>query len=192
MGPVVIEGERVRLVPPDGLAFARITAWINDPEVSHLLIGPAYQRSLASREDFLRPRLSPSFDGIYLVIEAVDSPETSPPRAIGAIELRKTSAEHRTGDVGIVIGERADWGRGYGTEAMRLLCRFAFEQMDLNRITLHVVEFNVRAIRSYERVGFVVEGRLRQDAYLAGHYYDVIAMGLLRSDFEAVERAHGG
>lgn len=187
--PVVIRGDSVRLVPPSGIEFAQVTgAWVNDPLTRHLIVGPAYQMSLAVREDFLRERLTPSFQGVYLVIETLDTPE---PVAIGAIELRQVSPEHRSADVGILVGDRAYWGRGYGTDAMRALCRFAFEEMDLNRIELHVLEMNTRAVRSYERVGFVVEGRQRQDAYLGGHYYDSLVMGLLRADFEAAERAQG-
>lgn len=185
--PVVIRGEKVRLVPPSGVEFAQLTgAWVNAPLTHHLIGGPAYQLSLAAREDFLRDRLEPSFKGLYLVIETLDTPE---PVAIGAIELRKVSPEHRSADVGILVGDRAYWGRGYGTDAMRALCRFAFEEMDLHRIELRVLEVNTRAVKSYERVGFVVEGRQRQAAYLGGHYYDSLVMGLLREDFEAAERA---
>lgn len=188
--PIVIQGERVRLIPPPDVGFAHLTgAWVNDPLTRHLIGGPAYQLSLASREDFVRDRLKPSFDGLYLMIEAIDTPA---PEVIGAIELRKVSPEHRSGEVGILVGERAYWGRGYGTDAMRALCRFAFEEMDLHRIHLGVLEFNTRAIRAYEQVGFVVEGRLRQDAYLGGHYYDSLVMGLLREDFEAAETARWG
>lgn len=187
MDAVVIQGERVRLVPPPDVGFAQMTgAWVNDAETRHLIGGPAYQMSLASREDFLRSRLTPSFDGVYLMIEVCDTPE---PVVIGTIELRKITPEHRSAEVGILLGDRAYWGRGYGTDAMRTVCRFAFEEMDLHRIQLGVMEFNTRATRSYERVGFVVEGRLRQDTYLGGHYYDTLIMGLLREDFQAAERA---
>ncbi len=187
MDPIVIEGERVRLIPPADIGFARLTGeWVNDPLTRHLIGGPAYQMSLASREDFVRDRLTQSFNGIYLMIQAID---TSEPVVVGAIELRKVSPEHRSAEVGILVGDRGYWGQGYGTDAMRALCRFAFEEMDLHRIYLDVLEFNTRAIRAYERVGFVVEGRQRQDAYLGGHYYDSLAMGLLREEFEAAERA---
>ncbi len=92
--PVVIRGEQVRLVPPPGIEFAKVTGtWVNDPLTRHLIVGPAYQMSLAAREDFLRERLEPSFKGVYLVIETLDTPE---PVAIGAIELRQVSPEHRT------------------------------------------------------------------------------------------------
>ncbi len=189
MDPAVIHGDRVRLVPPSGVDFARQTAWVNDPFIRHLIVGPAYQMSLARREDFLRERLTPSFNGAFLVIEAIDGPETV---AIGTIELRQAKPEARSAEVGILVGERAYWGLGYGTDAMRALCRFAFEEMAQHRIHLGVAEFNTRALRSYEQVGFVVEGRLRQDVYLQGRYYDSFVMGLLREDFEAAERARKG
>ena len=124
--PVVIQGDRVRLVPPRDVAFAQMTgAWVNDPVTRHLIGGPAYQMSLASREDFVRPRLTPSFDGVYLMIEVIDTAE---PVVIGAIELRKITPEHRSAEVGILVGDRGYQGQGYGTDAMRALCRFAFEK----------------------------------------------------------------
>jgi len=90
--------------------------------------------------------------------------------------------------VGILIGAQAQRGGGYGTEAMRLACRFAFEEMGLERVELETFEFNTRAVRSYEKVGFVVEGTKRRGAYLGGRFYDVIVMGLLREELRDPEQ----
>lgn len=84
----------------------------------------------------------------------------------------------------IEIGEKECWGRGYGTDALRTLVRFGFEEMNLNRIALDVYDFNERAIASYLKCGFIEEGRRRQDIYKGGRHIDVVMMALLRDDWE--------
>jgi RimJ/RimL family protein N-acetyltransferase len=86
--------------------------------------------------------------------------------------------------VGIGIGERAFWGKGYGSEAMNLGLRFCFEALNLRRVTLDVFEYNQRAYRSYLKCGFKEEGRLRQWMLRGGQRYDLIFMGILREEWE--------
>jgi RimJ/RimL family protein N-acetyltransferase len=183
-----LEGDRVRLRPravEDAPAYQR---WVNDVEIARLLGGPLYQWSVAAEEDTIRTQWAVNDweHGINLAIEAVDRAK---PALIGTISLRELDAVARWGEVGIMIGERSDWNRGYGEDAMRTLCRYAFEDLDLNRIELYTFEYNPRAVRSYEKVGFVLEGRLRQRRYAAGRYYDTLVMGLLRGEFEVREAA---
>lgn len=89
--------------------------------------------------------------------------------------------------VGIGIGERDYWSQGYGTEAMALLMRYGFDQLDLRRVSLTVFEYNTRAIQSYQKLGFVEEGRLRQWMLRGGRRWDLIYMGLLRTEWQAVQ-----
>jgi len=77
---------------------------------------------------------------------------------IGEIGLDGIKYTHGDAFVGISLGERDFWGKGYGTDAMRVLLRFAFTELNLRRVSLDVFEYNPRAVRSYEKVGFVVEG----------------------------------
>jgi RimJ/RimL family protein N-acetyltransferase len=85
--------------------------------------------------------------------------------------------------VGIFIGDKDYWNQGYGSDAMQLLLKYGFNSLNLNRIYLHVFDTNPRAIRAYEKVGFVLEGRLRQDIFLNGSYVDVLMMSVLRSEW---------
>lgn len=189
-GRVVVQGERVRLIPAEPEMAERFRVWVNDTDTRHLIGGAAYPISRAAEAEFLRGRSKVSWDdGVFLAIQALDSGDAGDtgdagePVLIGSVELRGFSAEERHCEVGILIGDPAYRGGGYGTEAMRLACRFAFEELGLERVWLHTDEFNTRAQRSYEKVGFVQEGRLRRHAYTGGRYYDVIAMGLLREEF---------
>lgn len=103
---------------------------------------------------------------------------------IGDIGLDGIRWMHGDCFVGIGIGERNYWGRGYGTDAMRVILRFAFRELNLHRVTLNVFSYNPRAIRSYEKVGFSHEGCVRQALNRAGQRWDVIYMGILRSEWE--------
>lgn len=90
--------------------------------------------------------------------------------------------------IGIAIGNSDYWGGGYGTEAMRLALRYGFMEMNLNRVQLEVFAYNTRAVRSYEKVGFKLEGTLRQWLLRDGEYHDVHIMGILRDEWLAGEK----
>lgn len=177
--PAPLEGKLVRLrarEPEDEPYYYR---WINDPEVSRYLAA-RYPFSHAQERDFLGTPPGYSHFVASVVTLADD-------RLIGDVELRVGPPENRAGEVGIMIGERDCWGRGYGTDALRTLCRFAFEQMNLHRIELHVFAEHEQAIRVYERVGFRVEGR-RQDAiYKHGRFHDMLLMSVLQGELRRGE-----
>ena len=82
-----------------------------------------------------------------------------------------------------MIGEKAYWSKGYGSDAVATLVRFGFEEMNLNRIELRVFDFNERAQASYRKCGFVEEGRMRQSHYADGAYCDVVVMSVLRDEW---------
>jgi RimJ/RimL family protein N-acetyltransferase len=93
--------------------------------------------------------------------------------------------------VGIFIGDKSVWDQGYGTDVMRLLLKHGFETLNLNRIYLKVYATNLRAIRCYEKVGYVPEGRLREASYKHGQYVDFILMSVLRSEYPDLKLASG-
>jgi RimJ/RimL family protein N-acetyltransferase len=100
----------------------------------------------------------------------------------GLFEIDETS---RTCELGIFIGDKEYWGRGYGRDAVRLLLGYAFRLRNLRRMWLEVHSENERAIRAYKSCGFVEEGRLREHAWLDGRYVDMVFMGVLREEWEA-------
>lgn len=106
-------------------------------------------------------------------------------RLIGSIDLGGFDAAARNAWVGIGIGEAEFWGKGYGTEAMRLILRFGFEELNLNRVSLDVFEYNQRGVRSYLKCGFKEEGRHRQALLRGERRWDLIFMGILREEWLA-------
>ncbi len=173
-------GSLVYLRPLE-LADARtLVPWFNDPEITRFLL--QYRpRSVAEQEDFLR-RLAESTTDLVLGITTREGD-----RLVGATGLHQMDMRNRHAAFGITIGDKKAWGRGYGTEATRLLLRHGFFTLNLNRVWLHVYEFNNRALRIYEKIGFRVEGRLRQDTFRDNRYWDTIVMGVLREEWEAVQ-----
>src|SRR5581483_7166759 len=108
-------------------------------------------------------------------------------RLIGFLNLMGLQNQHGDCYVGIGIGEREFWGKGYGTDAMRVGLRFAFQELNRHRVSLMVVSTNPRAIRSYEKSGFAVEGRTRGTNHRMGERVDIVHMGILRSEWEAIQ-----
>ncbi|HEY3311545.1 MAG TPA: GNAT family protein [Anaerolineales bacterium] len=106
-------------------------------------------------------------------------------RAIGSTGLGGDMKVHGDAFVGIGIGEPEFWGRGYGTEAMQLILRFAFMELNLQRVSLNVFDYNPRAVHSYEKAGFKHEGRQRGALLREGKRWDLIFMGILREEWLA-------
>jgi len=91
---------------------------------------------------------------------------------------------HGDSFVWILIGERDYWGKGYGTDAMRVFMRYAFQEWNLHRLSLRVFGFNQRALRSYEKCGFVYEGVNRNALNKMGQRWDEVWMGITRGEWE--------
>lgn len=176
----MILGEKIRLRAPERSDLPNFVAWLNDPEVTRgLLI--YLPLSMADEENWFTNMTNAPAAEHPMVMEVLDGDVWVPIGNIGfhAIDWRCRSAE-----VGIFIGEKSCWNRGYGTEAMQMMLRHAFNTLNLNRVHLQVHADNPRAIRSYEKVGFVSEGRKRQGMYKDGEYVDIVLMSILRSEWQ--------
>jgi RimJ/RimL family protein N-acetyltransferase len=109
-------------------------------------------------------------------------------RAIGTAGLHQYDGENGSAAFGISIGEKSEWNRGLGTDALRAICDFGFGQLRLERIWLEVYAPNLRAQRSYQKAGFVLEGTLRNAHFADGQYWDVLLFSLLRAEWSAQPR----
>lgn len=104
-------------------------------------------------------------------------------------ECQLSGIDHYRGlcDLGISLG-RPYWGQGFGQDAVRTLVAYAFRYLNMRKVCLEVLADDERAVGAYRKVGFVEEGRLRQQAWFEGGYRDALAMGLLREEWEGAER----
>jgi RimJ/RimL family protein N-acetyltransferase len=174
----LFRGELVRLAAVDPQPVAEAyNCWSRDSEYWRLMFSdPAYPRSVKAVKDQLEKDLGkvPTRDYFFNIRTLQDD------RLIGDAGL--DGVDWRNGDayVGIGLGNHQDWGKGYGTDAMRLILRFAFDELNLHRLSLTVFEYNVRTIRSYQKASFIVEGRTRGFVNRDGRRWDMICMGILR------------
>lgn len=176
----MIEGKTVRLRAIELDDVERVYRWMNDREVTRYLMA-RYPMSRETEKDWVQNASKPlDFSNVRFAIETKDGVH------IGNCGLHQGRPEDRHTELGIAICEKEYWGRGYGTDVMMTLVRFAFEQMNLNKVTLGVFEFNERGQNTYRKVGFVEEGHAREEIYRDGRYWDVIRMSILRREFEAL------
>jgi len=177
----MIYGKRIRLRAPERLDIPLFVKWLNDPEVRRGL-ARYLPISAAEEEKWFESMLGRPVVEQPLTIEV--QPHDSW-QAIGNLAFFNIDWRVRSAEVGILIGEKEFWNQGYGTEAMRLFLKHGFETLNLNRIFLVVYENNPRAIRAYEKAGFVLEGRQRQAMYMEGEYIDVLMMSVLVKDSDS-------
>jgi RimJ/RimL family protein N-acetyltransferase len=177
MDVVGLKGERVRLVPsePD-LHLENALRWLNDPEVTAALdhcLGVTRREEVAFFE-----RLASQRDcDLHWAILAEDG------RHIGFTALHQIRWPARCAVGGLLIGEKADWGRGYATDAVRTRSRFAFEQLGLHRIEGLTISPAMR--RVYEKCGYHTEGIARKKVWRDGRWHDVHLVAILDEDYFA-------
>jgi diamine N-acetyltransferase len=175
----MIYGERVRLRAPERVDIPRFVAWLNDPEVRTGL-SIALPFSHADEEIWFENMLKRPMEEHPLTIEICQGEEWA---MVGNCGLFDFDWRCRSAEAGIFIGEKSFWNQGYGTDVMRLLLKHGFKTLNLNRISLRVYANNPRAIRSYEKAGYIHEGCQRQGVYQDGQYIDIMMMSVLRSEW---------
>jgi RimJ/RimL family protein N-acetyltransferase len=166
-------GERVRLVPLDASHTPALFPWINDPEISRLT-GTHRVFTYEEVEEFAATRPEQPDRVDLAVLRAEDG------KVLGEIVLNNLNVDNES--MGFRISLHSEQGRGYGTEAIRLLLRYAFDVIGLHRVDLEVYDFNPRAIASYRKCGFVEEGRLRDALLWEGQWHDALLMSVLSTD----------
>ncbi|MGZ4113390.1 MAG: GNAT family N-acetyltransferase [Tumebacillaceae bacterium] len=122
-------------------------------------------------------------NGIHFRLRTLETDEL-----IGFVALHSVEWNNRAGLLAIGIGDLANRSKGYGSDALHLILRYAFHEMNLNRVGLDVIEYNAGAIRAYEKAGFQIEGRMRSAVLRDGQSFDRIIMGVLRQEWENLQR----
>jgi RimJ/RimL family protein N-acetyltransferase len=166
-----IPGERVYLSPinPDDVEI--YTKWVNDPEVAKWIGMRDRVFSRSSERSALERMASGGQD--FAIVRAEDDV------LLGNTSLSNINHECRRASLGIFIGEAENHGRGYGTEAVRLLVDYGFYTLNLRNIMLTVNAENARAIACYKKAGFREFGRRTGAAYIDGEYVDTVYMEIL-------------
>lgn len=153
--------------------------WFNDEEVNRYLHTARRPNTVEHSREFLARAMTSEHDIVFAIIERDSG------RHIGNAGLHRIDFFARSALFGIAIGVREFWGRGYGTEATRLVADYAFRRLNLHRLELEVAADHARARRVYERVGYKVEGTRRDAFYIDGRHADSVLMSVLRPEWEA-------
>ena len=177
----MIYGERLRLRALERSDVPQYYEWVNDPEVTAGLTLFLPMSTLDEEKWFEDSTQRPQ-ETRPLVIEIQEGDGW---RMVGNCSFIELDWVARSAEFGIMIGDKTVWNRGYGTETVLLLLQHGFNTLNLNRISLKVFADNERAIRAYEKAGFVQEGRMRQAVYRQGRYWDVLFMSVLREEWSA-------
>ena len=179
----LLHGETVRLTAENPEVMAvQLFRWDQDTEWFRFLdTEPPRLFSEKKVKEWLEKDLEkPRSDEMYFAIRTLEDDIL-----IGFIGLFNLLMHHGDALVAIALGEREYWGKGYGTDAMRVMLSYAFNELNLRKVGLIVFEYNPRAIRSYEKVGFRHEGRIRGAMLREGRRWDWLFMGLMREEFLA-------
>lgn len=177
-------GPRVDLRPVEESDLPYFTRWLNDEQVAGKLtvIRPV---SLADEQRWYADRIVK--ENAASVKLTIVLRETRQP--IGVIALERIDHLHGTATLGWFIGPVAEWGKGYGPEALRLLLDYAFLVLNLRKINAAVFDFNERSKRGLEKCGFREEARLSQQHYRQGRYADELLLALFRADYALPQKA---
>jgi ribosomal-protein-alanine N-acetyltransferase len=155
-------------------------SWLNDDEVNRYLESGFMKHDMKSLDGFVRGYQS-NDNAVFLAIRLLANY-----KHIGNVKIDKINRNHQTGEYGILMGERTEWGKGYAKEASLAIIQLAFDKLGLQKINLGVISSNTVAMELYKKMGFKIEGVLRRNFYdkVLSTWVDEIRMGLLKEEFK--------
>jgi diamine N-acetyltransferase len=179
--PVTVIGQRVTLAPLSRTLLSHYQSWMNDVATGAWAgypdrPGPWTDEAMTKWYE----QAATDHERLWFTVY-----ETENWRAVGSCVLRDIDHRHRTAEFGLIVGDPADRGKGYGTEAVALLLDLAFTGLGLNNVQLQVYEFNRAGLRAYEKAGFKEIGRRRHAHFMGGRFWDVVYMDCLAEEFRS-------
>ena len=176
---ITVEDDKIALGPIRRDLIPLFHKWISNLEMNRFLALPPMPMTFDQETAWYDGLQQSNTTAMFTIYEVPTY------RPIGNCNLHQIDHRNRTAELGIAIGENDARGRGFGTAAVRLLCDWGFNALELNSIMLETYEWNIAGQKAYERAGFKEVGRRRQARYFAGRYWDAIYYDLLRSEFES-------
>ena len=170
----MIEGKKVRLRSLTKKDFDKTFKWHNNLELKNLTLSHPFPVTDVQEEEWYNSILKDSSNkNVYFGIEDKSNKEL-----VGIIFLSKINSIHKTCWLGIFLGEESARGKGFGKEAVNLITDYAFDSLNLRKVSLEVVKTNKNAISVYKKLGFVQEGEMKKQVFIEGKYSDLIIMSL--------------
>ena len=176
--PAFVDGVKISLRPlREADLGQRYLSWLNDGEVTRFLEVGTFPVTARELREFYQNVSKSKTDVLFAIVDK----ETD--LHIGNIKLGGINWVHRFADLGIMIGDKEYWNKGYGEEACKLLLRFAFENLNLRTVTLGVYGNHVAGKKAYEKVGFQIDGRIKGYFNCHGEYVDKVIMSISKERF---------
>lgn len=168
--------DKVRLIPLEKEHVETVKKWRNDEEIRKYFFNYHFINQVQQEEWFER-YCKDNKQIIFAIIESESN------NFIGTIGLSNIDHFNQRAELGTLIGNNNYWGKGFATKASLIVLNYAFNNMNLNKIYCQILDSNTGSIKKNEKVGFKIEGRLKDHAFNDGAFHDVILMGILREDF---------
>jgi UDP-4-amino-4,6-dideoxy-N-acetyl-beta-L-altrosamine N-acetyltransferase len=173
----MIEGERINLLELKEEDNPLIVKWRNKDEVRRNLLSHSIL-TLESQQIWFEDYQKDDTDQTFIIFVKEDEEK------IGTVSLNDIDMEKKDSEYGIMIGEQKYLGKGYAKEATIMILKYAFEHLLLNRVTLKVLDNNLPAIKLYDKLGFKVEEKIKEDDYFEGESHDTIIMSIIKEDYD--------
>lgn len=181
----IIEGDRIELRPLDRENIAIVLAWLGDSEVNRYMLSGHEPIPYEEEVRWYEAMLASETDLVLQIHDRVSG------KYLGNTGLHRIDRTHRGAELGIMIGDTSEWGRGYGREAMVTLLRFAFGTLGLHRVMLRCHPDNERGLAAYRAIGFTEIGHEREAVFIDGQWQDHLVFDMLEHEFRALHGATG-
>ncbi len=170
-----ISGKRVYLRPIRLSDVRRnYRAWMNDPQVNRFMESRFKKWSMVGLINYIREiNKDPGRLFFAIILKDVD-------KHIGNIKIGPVNWNHKFANISIVIGEKSLWGNGLAAESLRLAINYAFNSLKIHKLTAGIYEKNIGSLKAFKKVGFVAEGRLKNQYMYNGRYIDAVLLGISR------------
>lgn len=172
MAGTVVEGERIYLRPVQLSDATQVySQWLNDPLVVQFTESRFKQHTVDDVRAYIAAQLKTEQVYFFAIVNKSNG------QHIGNIKIHRVDARHQHAEISLLIGDRSCWGRGLGTEAIRLITDFAFFVLKLHKVYARCYAVNVGSIKAFEKAGFSEEGRQKEQFLWEGSYVDGLILG---------------
>lgn len=173
---LIVEGERIQLAAlDDGRADGRYLSWLRDPEVTRFLEARLVEHDEERLRSYVRTENENPESVLFGIYRKSDV------QLIGTLKLSNIRQHHWNCEIGLMIGDKTEWGKGCATEAIVLACRYAFETLKLHRVSAGCYSNNPASARAFTKAGFELEGRLREERLTPDGWVDTLLLGRINS-----------
>lgn len=170
-------GKNVYLRPVEFTDAPLIQTWHNDPELRKLGGNPKLLSTKDTEEEDIQKAYKSDDEAYLMIVKKANND------AIGFIRLNRLTSRDRNVWLRMVIGDKASWGKGYGSQVLRAVSHWIFNELNVHRVECETYATNEGALKFFKRMGFKKEGVHRQAHFTEGKYEDIISFGILREEF---------